>query len=527
MTSSIIHSIQQAAASGNLEALKAILIKINPADFSSAEELKGLGILSSELFLIEQAEQLFKQGLVLDPQNAGLLNNLGHIYFLQGRSAQALVQFETAAPLTPNDIPLLYNLGLALEACEKPGEGRVVYERILAKDPNHIDALVRLALIAERDLDQASLMDLAGRAQNLDATHSGVRFVNALILRREKKYAEALAEMEALIPLHPEQAIYHYECAGIYEKQNDFKKAFASFAAGNQLSDKHLKTHDQYNSTVTALKNAYRDIAASGSLQTHPINRQWPIFILGCPRSGTTLLAQMLDAHSQVQSEGELSIIHQTFLEMQADCDKKGSFADFVKYLWLEADPAWIKKWSVRFLERVQNLSASKKGLWVVDKMPDNALALGLIGKLAPGAAIIHLVRDGREVAMSCFRQNFAVYHWHSYDLTEGIHHWVDTHEVVSAGAVLKLNLKEVLYEKLVEDAQGVLADLFGFLGLDWEEECLNFHETQTIARTASYEQVRQKLNRQGLDFCKKNYPEEYGMMTKVAGEKLTKLGYL
>jgi hypothetical protein len=213
-----------------------------------------------------------------------------------------------------------------------------------------------------------------------------------------------------------------------------------------------------------------------------------PVFIVGLPRSGTTLIEQVLASHSQVFGAGELRYTRETFDSLPHVMNREAQSVECVAGL----DRATAGRLAQQHLERLRGLNEA--ALRVADKMPDNYLHLGLLATLFPRAKLIHCRRDLRDVAVSCWITNFRQIRW-AFDpghiasrfrmYRRVMDHW---------RRVLPLPLLEVDYEETVADLEGVARRLVAWCGLAWEPACLAFHANRRPVRTASVSQVRQPI---------------------------------
>jgi hypothetical protein len=216
-----------------------------------------------------------------------------------------------------------------------------------------------------------------------------------------------------------------------------------------------------------------------------------PIFIVGLPRSGTTLTEQVLASHSQVFGGGELRYVGEAFEALPRVLNRQAPPVECVPWL----DQATCGRLAERHLDRFRALNAQAPR--VTDKMPDNYLYLGLIATLFPQAKLIHCRRDLRDVAVSCWSTHFRYLRWTS-DLIASrfreylrlMDHWRQ---------VLPVPLLEVDYEETVADLEGVARRLVAWCGLEWEPGCLAFHQNRRPVRTASVTQVRQPIYTQSV----------------------------
>lgn len=496
-------------------------------EIQNSQIANQLGIFAYENQKQELAYKIFKRGLFLNPDDLDCNNNLASILITLRRHEEAKSLLEKIIKMNPNFLNALFNLGICNEALMAFDKAWSVYKKILFTDPLNLSTHIRLALVAEKLHDKKNLQKHIQQAINIDPNHPEVLFLTSLLHQQEGNFPKALEAISQAIQIAPQNPDLYYKKASILEKLSRYDEAFENYTTGNQMKDLKLKTREDFLKTNIELIKVYKEILNQNLATQKPLNLNAPIFILGCVRSGTSLLAQMLDSHSKLNNEGELNMIHHIFQEALSISSFQGSLAEFIHHLWLDKPTDLIEKLQNRFQELVKELGSSKMGFWAIDKMPDNALAVAFIQIIAPGAPIIHMVRDGREVSMSSFRQNFGTYHWHSYNIEDGIYYWSAINQNVKAAAqCLKLNYHFLKYEDLISNPEKQLKSIFNFLNLDWEEQCLEFYKNNKIVKTASYQQVRKKLYQSGLDFCKRNYPNQFKKMSKIGSDALSFFGY-
>ncbi len=228
------------------------------------------------------------------------------------------------------------------------------------------------------------------------------------------------------------------------------------------------------------------------------------MFIFGLPRSGTTLIEQVLASHSRVHGAGELRLARQTFEAIPGTLGRSEPPLDCVPHL----DAAALRLLAERHDKRL--LALNDRAERVVDKMPDNYLYLGLLAALFPHATFIHCRRDLRDIAVSCWMTDFRSIRWANdpshiasrfQQYRQVMNHWKE---------VLPVTIHEVDYAETVANLEGVARRLLAACGLDWEPACLEFHRTQRPIRTASVIQVRQPVYKKSVARWK-NYERDLG----------------
>jgi len=217
-----------------------------------------------------------------------------------------------------------------------------------------------------------------------------------------------------------------------------------------------------------------------------------PIFILGMPRSGTTLVEQIVASHPLVHGAGELMALHDCVAELG---ETGASFPERIA----ELEGAGLRRLGSAYLQKLAKIAL--EGERVTDKMPSNYYYVGLIKLILPNAKIIHTFRDPVDNCVSCFSKLFTLEQSHTYDLGELgryykryerlMAHW---RRVLPQGAFLDMR-----YEDVVDDLEGQARRILDYCGLPWDERCLQFHETERPVRTASATQVRQPIYRSAM----------------------------
>jgi hypothetical protein len=214
-----------------------------------------------------------------------------------------------------------------------------------------------------------------------------------------------------------------------------------------------------------------------------------PVFVVGLPRSGTTLIEQLLASHSQVHGAGELRVVRRLFERLPRQLHRAAPPLACVS----ELDSSQTVELAAAYLRRLEEIDDARSAR-IVDKMPDNYLYLGFLALLFPQATFIHCRRDVRDVAVSCWSTDFRSIRWASDPQFIAARFAQHRRLMDHWRSVLPVPLYEIDYEEVVADSRTAGQRLFDWCGLPWEEQCLEFYRTKRPVRTASVRQVRQPI---------------------------------
>jgi tetratricopeptide (TPR) repeat protein len=426
-------------------------------------------------------------------------SNLGHAFAELGKFDAAILEYRRAVELKPDYPEALCNWGVALASLDRTAEAEEKYRQAIAVDAGFAGAHHNLGVILKETgrLDEATqavkrAIDLAPRNtayyEQLAALRpfvAGDRYVKTL---------EDLANSPAALN-DVEQAHLHFALARACEDTGRFDAAFAQLLAGNRLKRRQagydeaaeLGCMDRLREVFSADFMARRQgLGKSGAGKSSAL----PVFIIGMPRSGTTLIEQILASHAEVFGAGELALFDQAAGAIMSALPGSPPFPDMALSMSDEHFRALAESYLGKLVQRAPKASR------IVDKMPGNFLFAGLIHLALPNAVIIHAVRDPIDTCVSCFSTLFSCGQGHTYDLAELgryyrhyralMAHW---RSVLPRGRMI-----DVRYEELVGDVEGVARRLIAHCGLAWDPRCLDFHRTDRMVRTASATQVRRPI---------------------------------
>jgi hypothetical protein len=290
----------------------------------------------------------------------------------------------------------------------------------------------------------------------------------------------------------------HFALGKALEDAGDYAASFQHYAKGNALhrtnnpydADKNAARARRFSEVFTREFFAARAGSGCASAQ--------PIFIVGMPRSGSTLLEQILSSHSHVEGTTELPEIISLARELraQADADDVGTYAEVLAGM----SPSALRELGESYLERTRVHRKTDRPHFI-DKMPNNFLHLALIALALPNARIVDARRHPMACGFSNFKQHYARGQRFSYDLVDMGRFYRDYVRLMAHfDEALPGRVHRVIYERLVADTETEVRRLLDFCGLPYEESCLRFYDNERAVRTASSEQVRQPIYREGID---------------------------
>jgi tetratricopeptide (TPR) repeat protein len=491
--------------------------------------LVNLGVALQKLGRLDEAAVYYQQVLRLMPNHAEAHNNLGAVLHEQGKLAESAASIRQALFYKPDHADAHYNLGCVLLKQEMLTEAVASFENALRVRPNYVEAHTNLGKAlhglgkfheAKDILEQALRLqpDLAIARCNLGnvlqhlGDFKGAEREYRTVLRHHPRHADALWQIASILRgdlpevdrtsleeglsqpdlSDADRSRLLFGLAEVCDAKEEFAQAAAHLQEANALSlklcRKQGKAYDLgenarfVDNVIAAFTPAYFERVRGFGLET-----EMPVFIVGLPRSGTTLIEQILAAHSQVFGAGELQLANEDCQALKAPSTQHGFFAtpsgpqrDHVRFL------------AQRHLDQLRSLNSTATR--VVDKMPDNYLLLGLLATLFPRAKFIHCRRDLRDVAVSCWMTHFVNLRWTNHPEHIVVRFREYRRVMEYWRSVLPVPLLEVNYEDTVADLPGVARRLVEWCGLEWEPECLQFHESNRPICTASVVQARQPV---------------------------------
>jgi tetratricopeptide (TPR) repeat protein len=457
-------------------------------DFAVAHN--NLGVILSAAGKFEDAQARYERALAITPDFAEGHFNLANAFRLQGKLKDAVAHYERAVALMPEFAAAHCNLGVALKEQGKPAEAVARFERALLVKADYAEAHSNLAAVLLELGQLAEAKRAIGRAIELEPKVPGHYYILSQIGRfaATDPWLTAMEDLAREPLSHPEDARVelHFALGKAYADVGRHQTSFAHLLAGNALKRQQIRYDEAATfamfQDIRNLFTAERVGALRGSGQRSDV----PIFVLGMPRSGTTLVEQILASHPQVFGAGELALLPRLVAQRGERTGVEVDTADL--------STARVRRLGTEYLAGLTPLAPRAQR--ITDKMPANFALVGFIHLALPDARIVHVRRNPIDTCLSCFSSLFTAGHLYTYDLAElgryyrayqeMMEHW---QKALPPGVIL-----DVRYEDVVVDLDAQARRMLEHCGLPWDDACLEFYETKRVVSTASAAQVRRPV---------------------------------
>jgi tetratricopeptide (TPR) repeat protein len=468
-------------------------IALSPGD---ATAYNNLGIALQALGRHQATAASFQRAVALKPDYVEALSNLGGILQALGRSQEAIPLLERALALNPRFAEARLNLGSVLRVLDRREEAMTCFDRVLALDPRNALAYDQLGAMhaeAGRFADARRCYERALEIQPRNArilfslVQCGKITANDPVLAA----LESLAENSAA--LSDDQRIQlQFALGKVYAELGQEERSFGQYLEGNARKRRQTVYDEEQD---VGLFDRIRQVFSAELMRSktgvgNPSDR--PIFVLGMMRSGSTLVEQILASHPKVLAAGERPDFNEAYKSVRRGLDSPVLYPETIRLF----TDQHLQQIGDRYLECLEMAAGAKAAMRITDKMPGNFSAIGLIHLALPKARIIHTIRDPIDTCLSCFSKLFSEEQPFTYDLAELgryyrayqrlMDHW---HSVLPEGVLL-----DVRYEDLIADFEPQARRILAYCGLEWDDACLSFYNTDRPVRTASQVQVRQAL---------------------------------
>jgi len=483
------------------------------------EALNNLVLAYKDLKQFDQGLATAQQALKLQPQNADALAYMGAIYVEQERLDAAFDALRKSLAIAPNKAETFNMLGRAYFEADEPAKAIQAYQRAIALKPDFGDPYNNMgnALKELGRFDEALKAFETCLALSPEAIGTYVNLVDATKFRsNDDRHVQAIETQIARGDALSEERRMQmsFAAAKVYDDLKRYDEAFPLLLTGNALKRKTIAYDEP---TILGYFNRLKNVMTADLLREKAgggVQSQAPIFVLGMPRSGTTLVEQILASHPRVTGAGELKDMSSTVNSVRGKDGNVMPFPEFVPV----ATPAEIARIGEAYLQKLKRRAPEAER--ITDKMPSNFYFLGLIYLALPGAKVIHTNRNPVDTCVSCFSKLFAGEQSQTYNLGELGRYYRAYHDlmahwraVLPAGTFL-----DVQYEEVVADTEAQARRLLDYCGLEWDARVLDFHRNERPVKTASSSQVRQPIY--GSSVARwRNYEKFLGPLLQELGD--------
>jgi len=437
------------------------------------------------------AIEYYNVSLAMDNKNIAALVGIGKSYLYSSATDKAIELYNKAIAIDANYSDAYANLGLAHVKAGCFTEGMMAYEKALEINPENVEILCAIATLHEREGNFTKAHGILKKLidENSDDCNFALAYGKLSRNIDDAENAIKILKVASENPITPplSKSEIHFLIGKLYNSQHDYDNAFINYKSANDLQpftynlEKDLHYRDEIISTFS--NNNIKEKAINNSDNT-------PIFIVGMPRSGTTLVEQILASHPDVHGGGELTHISDLLNKIPGliQTGKKPPLCV------LDCDKNTLHSLSKEYIDLTRKLCSHTKH--ITDKMPHNFQLLGFIEILFPEAKIIHCTRNPIDTCLSIYFNSFNANHAYSRNLEqlasyyknnylEIMKHWKNT---------LTIPILNVKYEDLIANQEEISRKMIDHCHLQWNDDCLRFYETKRDVDTISYDQVRQPI---------------------------------
>jgi Flp pilus assembly protein TadD len=527
----LLRQCKQASAAGGPDHEQTLrrILRQNPNDLGATADLCGLLFNRGET---EECEELARSAIRVVPMNPVIQSVMGLLLSQGGRPAAGEFHFRRVIELDGVKPPVAVNLAFCLKLQGKVEESETWYRKAAELAPEDPNVWVGWSRLQEARRNIPRAWELLRRAEEHAPDKSQLALERAVLLGREGRNAEAIEELvksrEVGGRLHANAL---FERGRLYDRLDRFDEAWADFVEANHLCrevQRRRYLEGRAKDLVSELKNFFKrtrmKLIPRADVDS---SMPQPVFIIGYPRSGTTMVEQTLTAHPHISAGDELSFIHDLTRIAPRWLASPNPFPGCLTDLWIGDNRLAPNQFRDHYLRRSQELGIFEEGArFFTDKMPLNETHLGLIHILFPRSPIIHVRRHPLDILTS----NFSNFLTHGFNQSFAVK-TIAQHYALIDGLVdhyreqLDLNYLEIRYEDLVADQETHVRRMLDFIGVGFDARCLSFHDNQRYARTASYAQVTEKLYDRSINRYR-HYRRHFDEAVAILRPVLSRQGY-
>ena len=474
-------------------------------DPHNVEAMRLLAKVGKELHVYDDSEFLLESCLVFDKDNIEVALDYIDVLIKRQKYGKALEQAERLYDRDKNNLSFMIAYAVTLQQTNNQIEALDIYNKILTIDKNNSEVLVSKGHLQKTFGDVDASINSYKNSYQIDKYY-GDAYWSLANLKTYEFTDDEISKLEDMIDdeyLNDSEKIYmNFALGKAYEDRDEFELSFKHYQSGNVLKKQFTKFDlEMFNEECQNQKEVCsKDLFTSK--QDWGLPSKEPIFILGLPRVGSTLLEQILASHSKVEATHELpnilALSHK--LNLRKVLDKASRYPDIL----LSLSAPQLKMIGEQYINDAEVFRSDKP--FFIDKMPNNFRHIGLIKLILPNAKIIDIRRNSMSACFSCYKQLFAEGQEFTYDFNDLAGYYNNYVELMDHwNKVLPDQILSINYEDLVNDFESSVNKILDYCDLPFEEECLSFYKNKRSVRTPSSEQVRQPIYKSGIDYWK-NY---------------------
>ncbi len=492
---------------GDMRSAEEVLKKLLAEDPDNANALRLLGNIALEANRFKAAQRMLQRAVELAPRMVLAWNDLANLYMKQDRYEQALEATQQAIAVDTRMAHSYVMQGNILTKAQRHEESLAAYQQALEISPANAGALSGMGHVLKTIGRQAE--SIAAFRQCIQAHPAfGEAYWSLANLKTFDFSNDEVAVMEKMAAeadLPDEPKINFFLSLGKhYENEKNFDRSFDFYRQGNELR----RNKEIYDPVLTqVLHDRIIEVFSTELFAQHKGSGDpdpAPILIVGLPRSGSTLLEQILASHSQVEGTMELPDLSRAIgkINRQAQRHKKANASSHAEYpeALLDLDEEALRELGQGYLRTTQRYRTGK--LHFIDKMPNNFASIGLLRLILPNAKVINARRHPLDSCLGSYKQLFFKGQSFTYDQFELGQYYLQYQRLMDHWhSVLPGHVLDVHYEQMVFDQEAQTRRMLDYLDLPWEDACLRFYETERAINTASSEQVRQPIYTKAINY--------------------------
>ena len=512
------------------EALIRRVVALNPNNFWATNELTLMLLAKGAL---AEAEVHARNAIRIAPQNAQAHNLMGLVLTEANRPLVGEYHYRRVLELADSKEPItLANLAWNLKAQGRIEEARALYQDSMALKPGVVQTILGYAKMEEADRKFDRALELLDEAEQLIPGNPSMQLTRATVLSRLKRNEEALVILN-----RPEQDGLRLGPSELSEKgrlldqMGRHDEAFACFDAGKKTA-LELGSRVYMAEAAADMAVRLRGFFTQRRLPTLPVaalraELPQPVFILGFPRSGTTLVEQTLTVHPRIAAGDELPFINDITQIMPRLLASPLAYPEALAELWMGDQRDGLEELRDYYLNRARKTGLFKDAAkFFTDKMPLNEMHMGLISLLFPQSPVVHVLRHPLDVVLSVYSNHLTHGYFCAAQLESIAQHYNLVAELVQHYQQnLKLRYLPIRYEEMVTDQEAQVRKLLDFIGVEFDPRCLSFEQNTRYARTASYAQVTEKLYDRSR-YRYRSYIKHLAPVVDILRPVIERLGY-